>query len=170
MESQRQSQMAALLGTWAMKRPRWLLLAHWTEQDIHELHRQEKSLSRQFSAAGAHIPNLELTESLNMRNGLNPFWSQKVLDFERTRRTEMFYAQIFKTWAPIVQRHMDRELNDKDRNAAADFREIDVLHECDLAVKASRHTVDRQRSEADNQHQERREQVTAAARSVYDHD
>ena len=170
MESQRQGMIDNLLGTWATRRPRWMILAHWDVQSIQYLHKQEQLLSKQFSASGTHIPNLALLESQNLTNGLSPFWGQKVLDFERTRRQEMFYAQIFKTWAPIVQRHYERELNDKTNNRALDFREIDALHECDLAVKASGHTIDRFSAAADHQHQERKENVIAAARNVYDHD
>ena len=110
-------------------------------------------------------------DEMNMKNGILPFWtSEKILPGDREDRVKMFEAAIYKVWAPIVQKHIERELKDKTNNGDFDFKELDVLHECDLAVHQSGYRVDRitgTLTERDSRAQEAKASVLAGAREVY---
>ena len=80
---------------------------------------------------------------MNLKNQILPFWDRKIDEFDRTERMKMFRAKIFSTWAPIVTRALEAEINDKQNRRECDFVEIKVIHECDKAIMLSCHRVDR---------------------------
>lgn len=110
-----------------------------------------------------------MMDHFNRSNGLIPFWDLTTPEDEKARRMETFYAAIYPAWAPIVQRHWEREINDTTRDPAFDFREIDCLHECDLAVKRAGARVDRGgvKTERQAKQDHLKERVVTGAKAVY---
>jgi hypothetical protein len=89
---------------------------------------------------------------------------------ERNSRIEQFYAAIYSVWAPIVQTAIEREMKDTTRNKDCDFKELEVLHKCDTAIKQSGHRIDRvtgAETEASRIYAAKKAQVMGQAREVY---
>ncbi len=82
---------------------------------------------------------MELPE-ICQRFKLVPFWAPKLDPVLAIARVDGFFKKIYSYWAPKFNRYIDSCL---DKTEGPFKREIECLHEADLAIHSSGERVDR---------------------------
>lgn len=138
-QKQIEEMVQGMIQTWSHYRSRWAQIVLWGDEDLRELQEWEKSQEKRYGRSQTR-GLVGMMDKINTRNGMTHFWDRTVDEAERAQRLAAFYASIFTTWASIVRKNIEVELNDENSGQAADkskdFDELTVLHRCDWSVKS----------------------------------
>lgn len=167
-----QDKAATFAAQWATEavRMRWARIAFWTPTELEGLHRRERLLARRCGVSGYAPQDDRHIETVSRAHDLYPFWPKDLTEGEKADRMRLFYAQIYSVWCPLVKAAMEVEAADPGRkNPAADFEDLRVLHQCDVALMNYGFRPDRSSPprHGDKERGEKRERVATRARDVY---
>lgn len=114
------------------KLARWGVLVFLDQPAIARLHNWESKLHRQ-KKTWETVLSFMLSNGLCGQFQLTPYWDPhpKFLESDKEQRMTEFNSLIYPVWGPIWKRW---EATWNDANCR---QEIEILHECDLAIKAS---------------------------------